>query len=149
MFLEVQKFSPWIFLGASAFIVVIAAIVSSLAPDGARLLTMMKASSPILLIALIYQFLKLRTVIVDGKLSIRLAPFGGTTISLDTIVSAKAVRYNPLRDFGGWGIRMGTRGWIYNARGDWAVELQVKDQGTIFVGSQIPEKLAAIVNGER
>jgi hypothetical protein len=66
---------------------------------------------------------------------------------MDSISQAEAVRYEPLQDYGGWGIR----GWgarkALNARGDFGVLLTLKDQTKLLIGSQEPQELeGAILN---
>jgi hypothetical protein len=41
----------------------------------------------------------------------------------------------------GWGIRYTVHGWLYNVSGLQAVELDVKEEGTIRVGTDEPEAL--------
>lgn len=60
----------------------------------------------------------------------------------ETIQSAEVVTYNPIREYGGWGIR----GWpvtCLNARGNRGVKLKLKDGKSMLIGSQTPEELYA------
>jgi len=57
----------------------------------------------------------------------------------------EAVTYRPLREFGGWGVRLNLRGErCFNARGNRGVKLQVGDR-TIILGSQRPDELCASI----
>jgi hypothetical protein len=59
------------------------------------------------------------------------------------IQSYHAVTYNPLREYGGWGIRYGGAGdMAYNVSGDRGVRLEFTNGGRLLVGSQRPEELA-------
>jgi hypothetical protein len=63
-------------------------------------------------------------------------------IAYQDIEDTESVRYHPLRDFGGWGIRFakdGRRAWT--ARGDQAVVLHLSDGTRLYVGSDRPHRL--------
>lgn len=66
-------------------------------------------------------------------------------IPLDEIEKAEAVRYSPVGEYMGWGIRRSiTDGSIcYTARGDRGVRVATKDGKKLLVGSQRPEELVA------
>jgi hypothetical protein len=64
------------------------------------------------------------------------------TISLYQVRTARAVEYDAIRDFGGYGVRSGLRGEAYIARGSRAVELVLQDGRRILIGSQDPARLA-------
>jgi hypothetical protein len=57
------------------------------------------------------------------------------------IKGVRSVKYNPIREFGGWGIRgMGTkRAWTI--RGDQAVVLHLRDGVHLHLGSETPARL--------
>ena len=62
---------------------------------------------------------------------------------LDTVESFQAVTFSPLRDFGGWGWRLGRDGRrCYNTHGDQGVELMIGGRGYV-VGVDDPEQLSA------
>ena len=64
-------------------------------------------------------------------------------IPLTNIASLEVVRYRPIRDCGGWGIRRGRGGEaVLNARGDRGVRLTLVDGSKLLIGSQRPEDLA-------
>ncbi len=56
------------------------------------------------------------------------------------ILAAKAVQYNPIREYGGWGIR-GIPVAALNARGNLGVMLTLKNGRTMLIGSQRPDLL--------
>jgi hypothetical protein len=63
-------------------------------------------------------------------------------VRYEDIERTESVRYRPLRDFGGWGIRCakdGRRAWT--ARGDRAVVLHLRDGMRLYVGSDRPRRL--------
>jgi hypothetical protein len=64
----------------------------------------------------------------------------------DEIVQAQPVRYSPLREYGGWGIRLGRAGWAYNVKGDLGVQVLLRSGKQILIGSQYPEDLAEAIS---
>jgi hypothetical protein len=53
--------------------------------------------------------------------------------------------YKPLREYGGWGIRIGLHGRAYNVKGNRGVQLVLTDGRKILFGTQDPERLTAAV----
>jgi hypothetical protein len=70
-------------------------------------------------------------------------------IPLCQVRAARAVEYDPIRDFGGYGFRSGPRGRAYIARGNRGVELELQDGRKILVGSQDPARLAECITKRR
>lgn len=65
------------------------------------------------------------------------------TVPFSEIREIEPVRYSPLRDFGGWGIRFGLGGKrAWTIRGNRAVRLTLSDGKRLYVGSPHPERLA-------
>lgn len=63
-------------------------------------------------------------------------------VRYDHIVRLESVRYHPLREFGGWGIKFGRDGKrAWTARGDEAVVLELGDGTRLYVGSDHPHRL--------
>ena len=62
-------------------------------------------------------------------------------ISFADIVSLESVRYHPLRDFGGWGVRGFGAKQVWSARGDQAVVLHLVSGKQLYVGSDHPHRL--------
>lgn len=81
---------------------------------------------------------------------IRYVPFMARTIDYGAIVSVQAETYQPVREFGGWGIRMWfTRRHIaYSVRGDTGVRLELHGGRTVLVGSQQPQALANAIQAQ-
>ena len=57
------------------------------------------------------------------------------------IVSLESVRYHPIREFGGWGVRGLGAKQAWTARGDQAVVLHLVSGKQIYVGSDHPHRL--------
>ncbi len=72
-------------------------------------------------------------------------------LALDTVSRVEVVKYRPLADCGGWGIRRSRSGErVYNARGDRGVRVELADGTRLLIGSQMPEELErALKHGMR
>lgn len=66
------------------------------------------------------------------------------TFRFEEIASADAVQYNPIRDYGGWGIR-GLPVSCLNARGNLGVMLHLRNGLTMLIGSQAPHEMVGVV----
>jgi hypothetical protein len=63
-------------------------------------------------------------------------------VAYEDIERLEAVRYHPLREFGGWGVRGSGNRRAWTARGDQAVVLHLGGGRQIYVGSDHPQRLA-------
>jgi hypothetical protein len=63
------------------------------------------------------------------------------TVRYDGIATLESVRYNPIRDFGGWGVRGTAKKRIWSARGNEAVVLHLTDGKLLYIGSDHPRRL--------
>jgi hypothetical protein len=93
----------------------------------------------------------LRVEVNGATLSYRFFPFHRKprSVELRDVRAARAVTYRPIRDYGGWGIRIGAKGWAYNVSGDRGVELEMANGTLLLIGSQRPEELAAAIESGR
>jgi len=68
-------------------------------------------------------------------------------VSFADIVSARAMIYRPIADYGGWGIRwnFSTSTTAYTAKGNRAVMLRLVDGRNVLLGSQTPEELELVL----
>ena len=68
----------------------------------------------------------------------------------DDIAEAEPVQYSPVREYVGWGIRYGRRGWAYAVRGNTAVRIVLRSGKQILIGADDPDRLSyAIHTGMR
>lgn len=87
--------------------------------------------------------LRLTVTVGDEDVHIRYYPFVNRRIPFSDIRAFRARRYQPIREFGGWGIRSGLgKKSAYNAKGNLGVELYLADTSSIMLGSQRHEELA-------
>ncbi len=67
-------------------------------------------------------------------------------IPLTAIRSAETIHYDPVRDYGGYGIRTGRFGKAYVAGSTLGVRLKLASGSTVIVGSNRPDELARILS---
>lgn len=100
---------------------------------------------------LFFHSLKMITEVRKEGLYICFYPFHFSfkTFPIKTIRRHEVITYNPIRDYGGWGIRYGLKGTAYNAKGNRGVLFEFADGNKVkrlMVGSQTPEKLSEAIN---
>ena len=77
-------------------------------------------------------------------LYIRYVPlqFRFKSFAFEDILEYKAIKYGPIRRFGGWGIRFNAKGErAYNMIGNKGVELQLTNNKIIVIGTRNPDEL--------
>ncbi len=81
------------------------------------------------------------------ELRVRYSPFLTRAFPLGRIVRWEARTYQPLREYGGWGIRVwfGSRNWAYNLSGNRGVQLEFADGKRLLIGSQRADEFAAAI----
>lgn len=145
---ETQKLSPKVtislFIFTIAFTILTNMFVGNV--DWQVILSVCILSALIILILAI--FLKLDTNIVNGNINVKLPPILNKNIGRDEISRIEKINYRPLIDFGGWGIRFGKGGIIYNMRGNQAVKLSLKSGKIIYIGTQNPDQLINSINSK-
>ncbi|RWX00858.1 hypothetical protein [Flavobacterium cerinum] len=88
-------------------------------------------------------FMSLNTKIDNNAVYVKFAPFESEWRSYpwDAIKKCELKTYDPIKDYGGWGIRDGA----YNASGDQGLLLTFNDGSQLMIGTQKPEKLKKIL----
>jgi hypothetical protein len=99
------------------------------------------------LVTLVLVFTKLQIRLDKTALYLRFFPFhlSYKKIDFDTIATVYARTYQPLGEFGGWGIRWGASGRAYNVSGNRGVQLLLKNGKKILIGSQHADGLASLL----
>lgn len=59
--------------------------------------------------------------------------------------SAEVLQYKPLLEYGGWGLRLGLKGWAYNIAGNKGIQLEFRAGGQLLLGTQKPEEAEAVI----
>lgn len=90
--------------------------------------------------------MKLETKIDQKGISYKFFPFTGTkNITWDKVKSAEIREYNSLMEFGGYGIRLGSKGTAYNVAGNMGLQVEMKTGKRILFGTQKEEELAKLL----
>lgn len=92
---------------------------------------------------LFFRYLRLHVWLLPDRLCLQFRPFHPKPIEifLREIKETECVTYNPIADYGGWGIRWGRKGKAYNAHGSAGVKLHFYQRRPLLIGSQKPEQL--------
>jgi hypothetical protein len=93
--------------------------------------------------------MELRVTVTPEAVRIHMAPFFKRTIARADIAGAEARTYSPIREYGGWGLRLGPRGWAYNVSGNRGVELTLASGKHVMIGSPRAEELEAAIRAMR
>lgn len=141
VFSEVQSGSRPMIYAILAFMVLLAIIEYIVVPVGAKMAVSLIMSIILGLVATMLFGFNLETKIDTKNISLKIPVLLKTKIAVADIISAEQFSYSPLRDFGGWGIRYGKGGIMYNANGNQSVKLVMKDGKIIYIGTQKPEAL--------
>lgn len=102
----------------------------------------------LLLVALLLGFGRLTTSIdVDG-IRFRFFPFAlkFNLIRWEAIGKIEVISYNPIRDFGGWGIRGNKMRKAYTVSGGKALQVQLTNRKIILLGTQKEQELLEFLN---
>jgi hypothetical protein len=66
-------------------------------------------------------------------------------IPLSEVRRAYAMTYRPLLDYGGYGVRLGIKGWAYNVSGNEGVLVETGKGDRVMIGSQRAKELEAAI----
>lgn len=86
---------------------------------------------------------ELNIMIKNDGIYIKYFPFHWDYIKipLEDIDDFEEITYNPLKDYGGWGIRYGAKGNAFNAHGNKGVNIKTSYSRDLLIGSQKTEEL--------
>ncbi|MHB1461852.1 MAG: hypothetical protein ACYC1M_11270 [Armatimonadota bacterium] len=89
----------------------------------------------------------MRVSVSPSKISVRLGMFNWKLLELspDQIASAEVAHFNPLRDFGGWGIRISRSKKGFFFEGNQGVLITPKKGMPVLIGSNQPQELLQAV----
>ena len=89
-------------------------------------------------IPLLFYFLELRVYVTTKGLFFQFFPFHfkNQIIKIEDIKKFESLQYNPLGEYGGWGIKYGLKGKAYNVSGNLGVKVFLKDGTNILFGSK-------------
>lgn len=149
-FNEVQRFDQWWL--RLLLVIILAIAVSPLIMDWDTLkLSRFEVASVILSILVIlglflgfWYIFKLETTINEKGITYRFVPFHikSRFKSWKEIKSATIRKYNPIREYGGWGYRISfTKRKALTTKGNRGIQLIFNDGNELLLGTQQPEKI--------
>lgn len=94
-----------------------------------------------------FAFLRLETAVDETGIQYDFKgfPLKKQLLKWEDIESARAVKYRPLLDYGGWGIRWGFHGKAYNVSGNMGIQIRTRAGANILIGTQDPEAFYSVV----
>jgi hypothetical protein len=97
------------------------------------------------LMAILLALIELRTTITADGIEARFWPIARKRIFRSEIEEAQVRTYSPIKEFGGWGYRIGAGGTAFNMHGNQGLQLKLKNGSKILIGTQKPEELSAFM----
>ncbi|MBD78998.1 MAG: hypothetical protein CL840_08775 [Crocinitomicaceae bacterium] len=100
------------------------------------------------LIASLFLLMKMKTRINDKGIAIRFYPFHSKFVLYHwkDIVSVEVRQYKPLKEFGGWGVRIGFKNArAFSTRGNRGIQMKLKNGQIRLIGTQKEEEVAQII----
>ncbi|MFC1726680.1 DUF6141 family protein [candidate division KSB1 bacterium] len=87
---------------------------------------------------LLFFSIQLITIITADSIRIRFLPFQfkGRIIPVNEIERFEIRQYRPIFEYGGWGIKYGKSGLAYNVKGKTGLQLYLKNDDKILIGTQ-------------
>ncbi|MEZ7494999.1 hypothetical protein QO206_05845 [Leeuwenhoekiella aequorea] len=154
MFKEIQRFDQWWL--RLLLIVILCIAISPLVMDyDTLILSRFELASVILSILVIlglfigfWYIFKLETTIDETGVTYRFVPFHikSRFRSWAEIKSATVRKYNPIREYGGWGYRISfTKRKALTTKGNRGIQLVFQDGNELLLGTQHPDKIIAIL----
>jgi hypothetical protein len=146
-FHEEQRFgSGWVvlLLGFAGFLAV--AFIAGVAASGAWADLPLLAVGPLLVLGLAWLFDRSRLVVEvnDDAVTISFRYLWPTRrIPFGDITGLAVRRYSGLLEYGGWGVRVGPKGWAYMIGGEEGVQLRLHKGLPVLIGSKRPRELEA------
>jgi len=95
-------------------------------------------------IAIFIAFIQLKTVIHRQGIKVNFSPLSKKEITWEEIA---VVKYKPLREYGGWGVRYSFKeGKAFTTSGNQGIKIATKSGDKILIGTQKPEEAQKIIS---
>jgi hypothetical protein len=74
--------------------------------------------------------------------------FAKKNMRWEDITSISVIKYSPLYDYGGWGVKysLSGNGWCYNVAGDYGIKILMINKKPFLIGTQHKEEAEKIIN---
>jgi hypothetical protein len=146
---ERQRFDQkWIMLVEVALAAVgIAIAVAAIASKVADILPAITPLLVILCIIALFRTMKLEVELQSNFIRFRFFPIvtRWQIIQKVDIRGIAVVKYNPIKDYGGWGVRIGSKGWAYTVRGNDGIMIHLASGKKTLIGTSKPEEVNAFL----
>lgn len=103
----------------------------------------------VLAIVILFLFsINLSTRIDEQGIHIKMFPFHLKTVSYawEELYSAEVVEYSPIMEYGGWGLRISSKGKAFNIKGDKGIKIQTTEGKSRMIGTQKFEEAKIVVS---
>jgi hypothetical protein len=149
-FKEIQRFNQWwlwIIVSIPVLILLMEAITifNSQSVNRTQGILVIGIVLAFTILSVVWMFLlHLETNLENGILNVNFKgmPFAKRTIDLKEVEKLEIITYDPLFDYGGWGVRYSIRkGWCYNVSGDKGLLVTYRNKKTFLIGTQKPGEL--------
>ena len=104
--------------------------------------------SLVILLLLLFGFAKLTTTIDKQAIRFKFFPFQRKSMHIDwnEVNEYQVIKYNPIGDFGGWGIRKRGNRKVYNVAGNIGLLLILKSGKEMLLGTKKGDELAKFLS---
>ena len=157
IFKEIQRFRQWWLWALMIGIGVIAGGSMIMAASQTKSTGGKDASDPwvwvlalliMIGVPMLMYIIRMTTTVTRDMITIRYFPIWTKRIPISDIKSCTPREYHAIREYGGWGIKVGfARGWAYTVSGSYGVQLVLPSGNALLIGSQRHLELASIING--
>lgn len=107
------------------------------------------AAGEILLVTLLFLSFTLETTIKQDGIYVRFFPFHlkAKRYSWDTLIKSFVRKYSPLKEYGGWGLRLGIfgKGVAFNISGNKGLQLEFTNNNRLLIGTKRPEDITRVL----
>lgn len=143
-FREDQRFAqPWVIVTEILSLAITAAL--------AIFIVVTKKAEPVfaaipllvvMAIVILFWLISLQVSITHDKISYRFRPFQlkWTNIPKETIRQTSIVTYDPIGEYGGWGIRYGKGGKAYTVKGHSGISINLVNGKHLLIGTSNPKE---------
>ena len=157
LFSETQKFRQWwvwlillLVVGLVAFVAIVVVGEESSEDKTMPMPMIILVSTGLFILVptvLLFFNMKLETHIKDEGLNVRFFPFHMTfkEYKWDSISKSYVRQYNPIGEYGGWGLRIGPAGKAFNVSGDKGLQLEFVDNKKLLIGTNKPDELGEVL----
>jgi hypothetical protein len=148
---ETQRFHGAVFAVLLAALLVVALSTAAAIGAGRPMDPLLVVIGPatVVLITVLFTLSHLDVDVTDREVRIAFRYlWPARRIHFEEITSLSVRRYNPILEYGGWGVRLGPAGWAFNTGGNTGVQLRLRSGLPVLIGSRRPYELEAAIRTE-